>query len=184
MPGTLEIMNAVRKGLDSLDLVAADSTTAWTKAVKTKLCDIGRGFDYQVCASGVEGASPEWLYDVIWRECECDLLAGVPLVAESEWAKDRWDDYWKEIIYDFNKLLLAREAVRVMIFDGSGRNTNPGSKAIAERLAARVRKFYGPCAEEGWLLAGWEPCGPPAGESGEKDWRFRYYTVGANAILL
>ena len=189
MPDKDQIMSAIRKGLDSLDISASDP--GWTKAVLTKLCTIGRGFGFQVGAKKdlVDEAHRdrgEWLYDTIWLDgCDSDddLLAGVPLVVECEWANDKWEVYWKKIIYDFNKLLLARAQVRLMIFDGSGRNDNPGSEEIAKLLAARIRKFYGPSVEKGWLLAGWEPCAPVAGERGEKDWRFRYYTVGANAIL-
>ena len=168
----------MRNRLFARRLYEADADSTWTNCIKTRLCDIGRGFGYQVGASGVAEASRdfgEWLYDVTWLEYSDGLLAGAPLVAECEWGN------WDAVVDDFDKLLLARASVRLMIFDG---NYKPGSKGIAERLAARIRKFYGPCAEEGWLLAGWERCGPSAGESGEKDWRFRYYRVGANAILL
>ena len=41
MPGVLEIMEAVRTGLDSLTLTAQESSKDWTKAVKTKLCERG-----------------------------------------------------------------------------------------------------------------------------------------------
>ena len=45
-----------------------------------------------------------------------------------------------EIEDDFEKLLLARTGVRLMIFKGI---SEPGSKGIAERLAGMVREFNG-----------------------------------------
>ena len=61
------------------------------------------------------------------------------LVAECEWGD------FEAIVEDFEKLLLARTGVRLMIFDG---RYKPGSKEIAERLARRVREFNGSRAED------------------------------------
>ena len=178
MPDKDTIMRAVREGLDSLELTTSDGNPAWTKAIATKLCKIGRSFDFKVGAETVDKEncdSGEWLYDVIWRKHdEADRILAVPLVAECEWKNP------KEILKDFNKLLVARACVRLMIYDG---NYGAGSKWIAEQLATRVRKFKISTGEDSWLLAAWEKCGPPAKESGEKDWRFRYYKIGMNAIL-
>ena len=190
MPTTLAIMNAVRTGLDSIRLVAAGSSdTDWTRAITTALCRTGRErFQYQAYASGVDDRyrdGEEWLYDVIWLKHDNYLVVSAPLVAECQWwprGKD-WDGYWNDITHDFDKLLLPRASVRLMIFDGNFKSGSPGSKGIAERLAARVREFKNSTAEDSWLLAAWERCGPPANESGEKDWRFRYYKIGMNAIL-
>ena len=76
MPGRFEIMRAVQKGLNSLEVDKAKSNTVWTKAVKTKLCEIGQGrFGYRVYArtNEVDEAyrdGGEWLYDVTWLEYE------------------------------------------------------------------------------------------------------------------
>ena len=178
MPGKYQIMRAIQEGLDGLEVTRSDSDTVWTKAIETKLCEIGQGFGFQVGAKVPETNRDrrEWLYDVTWLECDRDgRVIEASLVAECEWKEPR------EINYDFDKLLLARAGVRLMVYDG---NYGAGSKWIAEQLATRVRKFNCSTAEDIWLLAAWERCGPPAEESGEKDWRFRYYTVGMNAILL
>ena len=66
-------------------------------------------------------------------------------------------------VEDFEKLLLARAGVRLMIFDG---NYKPGSKGIAEQLAGRVREFNGSRAEDAYLLAAWE--------RNANGWSFRY----------
>ena len=69
MSGKSEIMRAVRDGLDNLEIDNPKGDTEWTKAVKTKLCDIGLRFGYKVGAGGVDnGGFGEWLYDVTWLE--------------------------------------------------------------------------------------------------------------------
>ena len=50
MPGKSEIMRAVRDGLDNLEIDDPKGDTEWTKAVKTKLCKIGREFGFKVGA--------------------------------------------------------------------------------------------------------------------------------------
>ena len=76
----------------------------------------------------------EWLYDVTWLKYErqrdglewpATALIEAPLVAECEWGRGKNLEY---IVEDFEKLLLARADVRLMIFDG---NHKPGSKEIA-----------------------------------------------------
>ena len=88
MPGKLEIMRAIQKGLNGLEIDKPESDTKWTEAVKTKLCEIGRGrFGLKVCAGGVADCDyGEWLYDVTWLEYERDNgpLVDAHLVAECE----------------------------------------------------------------------------------------------------
>ncbi len=70
----------------------------------------------------------EFLYDLIWvRENEGERIVSVPLVAEIEWGNqgDVWDD--------FQKLLVARAGVRVMVFNGW-----PG---LLEELQAHVHQY-------------------------------------------
>ena len=170
-----EIRHAICNGLGSLEITARDGGRAWTKAIKTKLCEIGHEFGYQVGAGGVDFGYGEWLYDVTWLSyrqgytpgLQNELLSAV-LVAECEWGglaalKD-----------DFEKLLLATpNCLRVMIYDG---NYDPGANAIAERLGGYVQTFYGQrlddaWQDESWLLAAWVRC------PGTDTWEFEYYTV-------
>ena len=99
MPGKFEIMRAVREALDNLEIDDPKGDTEWTKAVKTKLCEIGRIFGCKVGAGGVDNPGyGEWLYDVTWLEYERDYdglkwpataLIEVHLVAECEWHRDK-----------------------------------------------------------------------------------------------
>ena len=166
MTETSEIMKALREGLDGLKDTPIDD---WTKVVLTKLCKIGQGFRFRVGANTgkVDKASlnwGEWLYDVTWLESDReDRMIRAPLVAECEWGN------LEEIKEDFDKLLLARAGVRLMIFDG---NYKPGSNEIADELAKRIRAFKGSRAEDAWLLAAWE--------GSNDNWRFKYYTIDKN----
>ena len=177
MPGTYQLTRAICEGLDSIELVESDSDTAWTKAIATTLCEIGKRFGFQVGASTVDEAKRdwgEWLYDVTWLEYQDRRVISAPLVAECEWGN------LEGVKDDFDKLLLARAGVRLMIFDGNHRH---GSEWIAEQLAMRVRSFNGSIAGDAWLLAAWVRLGPQAKESDQKDWEFRYYTVGGKPSL-
>ena len=146
--------------------------TEGTKAVKTKLCKIGRRFCCKVCARDVDKADRdygEWLYDVTWLDYEksgSGELVDAPLAAECEWRNQG------DIEDDFEKLLLARADVRLMIFTGSNQAK---SGKIAKRLARKVREFKGSRAEDAWLLAAWE--------GSTDDWRFRYFTIEMNAAI-
>jgi hypothetical protein len=123
----------------------------------------------------------EWLYDVTWLEYEKNdrgklvNLVDAPLVAECEWGNKG------DIEDDFEKLLLARTGVRLMIFEGiSNRISKPRSEEVAERLAGMVREFNGSRAEDAWLLAAWEKIDSATPNDW---WRFRYFTIEMNAAI-
>ena len=184
MPEKFKIMRAVRDGLNSIRVdKSVESDAWWTKTVKTELCKIGRKFGCKVGAKADEVDEAdrdygEWLYDVTWLEYERErdglkwpatALIKVPLVAECEWGVDENLEY---IIEDFEKLLLARADVRLMIFDG---NQEPGSKEIADMLARKIRLFDSTEEGDAWLLAAWE--------GSNQDWSFRYFTIKANQAV-
>ncbi len=95
----------------------------WTRAVKEALCRWGLDRGYYVCANRVADdfrSEPkkkrpryEWLFDVTCLVYQGNYLTGVPLVAECEWGNEA------EIYDDFQKLLLARAEIRVMVFDAA-----------------------------------------------------------------
>lgn len=84
----------------------------WTRRVKARVALIGedRGYEVRPDVELESGGAPEWLYDLCWRDVgsEGELL-DMRLVLESEW--DRYG-----LIYDFEKLLVARAGNRVMIW--------------------------------------------------------------------
>ncbi len=164
------IMRAVADGLNSIDVEIPSQVTE--PVVKAKLCEIGRGFRFYTCANTVEGADcNEWLFDVTWLKYDCDeSLIDVPLVAECEWVNRKY------IYDDFQKLLLARASVVLMIFAGGD---ECGSKKMADWLVEKVGKFNGSRDEEAWLLAAWE-----RNDNEEKGWSFRYFKIRDNTAIL
>ena len=170
MPETPEIMTAIRDGLDHLRPVRRGKNRYWTRALLTKLCEIGRNdFACKVGANRgkVDRASRdrgEWLYDVTWLKYNNDrLLVDVPLVGECEWGN------LDQIKDDFQKLLLARAGVRLMVYDGY--HSSHGSRSIAEQLAQNVMGFNYRQEGDAWLLAAWERA------ENQQEFIFRYFTI-------
>lgn len=115
----------------------------WTKKVLTTLCKLGRRLGYTAWA---KGDPKEWLYDVSWYNCDtCGRLTSVPMVAECEW------DNFGEIAYDFEKLLLARVTVRVMVYDAW--HDEDGAVGINNKLCEHVRTFNGARGDTYLLIA-------------------------------
>ncbi len=126
----------------------------WTKAIKHELVRQGQKLGYEVAASGCEDADyGEWLFDVSWLSYEWKAdgpercLKRLHLAAESEWGD------LGAIYDDFEKLLVAKADVCLMIFQ------EKNAKAIAEvarLLGKSVKSFQG--GEEGGrhLLLGYD----------------------------
>ena len=146
------------------------STSQWTRAVLTLLCRIGQDqFDYLVYASSnfvdkEHKDGGEWLYDVTWCKYEDDFLKSVPVVAECEWGDV------PQIKDDFEKLILARAAVRVFVFDGG--YCKNGAEALANKVCDWVGAFEGSQKGDTYLLVGYE--------RDEKSWCFRYFNILVN----
>ena len=118
----------------------------WTEKVLTILCKLGEGLGYTAWATG---APKEWLYDVSWSNCDaCGRLISVPMVAECEWGN------LGKIEEDFEKLLLARATVRVMVYDAwYAKNSYKPSEVINKKLREHVRTFNGARGDTYLLIA-------------------------------
>jgi hypothetical protein len=121
----------------------------WTAAVKSSLITLGKKKGYRVCASGFPNeCGPEWLYDLVWYRNEpSNHLREVPLVVESEWSYN--PDHVK---CDFEKLLVAKARVKVMIFQDFRGNW----PQLSELLEAGIRSFQSEPANEKYILACYE----------------------------
>ncbi len=79
----------------------------------------------------------EWLYDVTClRYGDDEYLKEVPLVVESEWGDEH------EIFDDFEKLLLCRADLRLMIFNRDVQPARPGERS--ERRLSNLRPSANP----------------------------------------
>ncbi len=122
-----EIENALTEMLKSED---GWSDKQWTEQIKKAICEVGRIFNYGICASGCCGSHDgEWLYDMVWLEYNGDkYLINSAMVLECEWNMNE-----DAIFYDFEKLLLARAGLRVLIFQQT-------SKAAGDAMIANLKK--------------------------------------------
>ena len=172
-----EITEIVRRILENLTTPLVASRRQRTRDVKTALGAAGRVHGYWVCTGGLPrdsaaADSGEWLYDLCWLSYQSDgdeSLVDADLVVESEWTGGEYLDE------DFQKLLLARATVRLMIFDGG----NPaGADQTASRLARQVAAFRCTRDDDTWLFAAWVT------DDNKRGWSFRWYTVRQGEAVL
>ena len=135
----------------------------WTQVVLTTLCKSGKDLGFTTWASIPN--SSEWLYDVTWCKHASDkMLESIPLVAECEWGSI-------ELIQeDFEKLLVARARVRVMVCDSETARLPGKTDAVVEKIREWIGAFHGNPGDT-YLIVVFV--------YGE-DRRFRYYKILAN----
>ena len=153
-----QITDAIRAIPDQFPNGARD--TLWTRAIKSSLGYLGRSSGYSVCTSGMrEHFDGAWLYDLCWYECTReDQFLNMPLALESEWKRG-----YADIKYDFEKLLVAKAKIKVMIFQASGAS----AVEYLDRLERGIRVYQGGSAGEVYLLACFD----------EASWKFKIRRV-------
>lgn len=147
-----ECLTEVAKGLKEQK---KEKDSEWTRKIKVNLCKLGKVYDLETCASGVGNKAKwgEWLYDLCWADAEKNKKTGwdlksVPLVVESEWGRTLW-----HIVADFDKLMLARSELKLMIYQDIPRMR---VDEIADNLVRRVVKFRDIPKDDLFLLAGFD----------------------------
>jgi len=110
------------------------------------LCRLGKDNRYWVYASSCDDSdSGEWLYDLTWLNYSGKRLTDVELVLESEWTPSGVDE-------DFQKLMLARSELRVMIFQKKNRES--ALEKIGD-LKQQVTKFTKSGFGDRYLFSCW-----------------------------
>ena len=136
----------------------------WTKRVLTRLCRLGKNLHFSTWAAGVSSKyanGGEWLYDVTWLDSDDGIfLASVPMVAECEWSNIG------EIESDFQKLLVVRATVRVMVYDAEYYDGK--MEDSASRFCEWVGAFEGTRGDTFLLIAYVRD---------NDDWHFRFATI-------
>ena len=121
----------------------------WTRLIKCKFDKVGTEWKYKVCATGFGPWRREWIrYDMMWVEMtnEDRDLARVALVLESEWLKKSEED----IEPDFQKLIVARADLRVMIFQ---QRTLEQVRTVMGTLERQAKAFEQKQKGDRYLLA-------------------------------
>ncbi|MGA2228020.1 MAG: hypothetical protein ABSH41_26600 [Syntrophobacteraceae bacterium] len=85
-----------------------------------------------------------WLDTETDEDTNNDLVTDSVLAMEIEWGG------WEDILYDFEKLLVANTKYKVMIFQGYD------VEKTAERLIQRVLKFKNPTLRERYFFIGYD----------------------------
>ena len=149
------LVTTIVTNLNNLNAFANMAQAERTMAVKTVLVQACNAIDDTVATFAspqvhleVDGA--EWLYDVtalLYDIPDENIFSGTILVAECEWRRIEL-----EILNDFQKLLLARADVRVMVFDGNQPLQYQELFAIFQNNIANNKQ-----AQLGdiWLFAAW-----------------------------
>jgi hypothetical protein len=146
-PSPNEIVEKIAKSFETLPkrLATAKGNAAWTKQLKHDLGTLGKKNGWGVCTAGFKDQFENaWLYDLIWYKEDGGCLSEVYLVLESEWAWGR-----ALIKYDFEKLLLAKSTLKVMIFQSDSK----GVDDLFDFLEKGIRAFTKlQCGDETYVL--------------------------------
>ena len=146
-PNANEIADAIVKSFETLPkrMQKAKGNAAWTKQLKDDIGILGEKHGWTICTAGFKGRFENaWLYDLLWYKEEEGHLSEVYLVMESEWGWGR-----THIKYDFEKLLLAKSPLKVMVFQTNNREID----ALFDFLEKGIRAFTRlQCTDEIYML--------------------------------
>ena len=140
--------------LNNLNAFANMAQAARTMAVKTVLVQTCNAIDdavktYASPIEDLEVDGAERLYDVtalLYDIPDENSFIGTILVAECEWSNE------ENIVIEFQKLLLARADVRVMVFNG---DQPPGYQRVFEIFQNNIAKNTQAQLGDIWLFAAW-----------------------------
>jgi hypothetical protein len=147
-PAAAEIASAIQGSIASLPgrLGHGRTNHEWTTQLKDDIGSLGVAHGWDVCTSGFPGRFEcEWLYDLVWyREDAEGNLAEVYLVLESE-----WEEAHAAITYDFQKLLLAKSPLKLMVFETNDLHISK----LLDRMERGIRAFKTQSADENYIIA-------------------------------
>jgi hypothetical protein len=118
----------------------------WSNKIKNALATLGQARGLHTYASSAELANHgEWLYDLTWTDEPSGFIRSVPLALEMEWTPNG-------IVYDFQKLVVARANHRVMLFNYS---SGHDPMLFLDKILSNIPKFDGTRAGDRYLFGGW-----------------------------
>jgi hypothetical protein len=121
----------------------------WTSELTLAVANIGIEHRWDVCVSlrrppGSSNFDAAWLYDLVWYRSDEQGLSRVELVLESEWSM-----HWEHIRYDFEKLLIAKVPLKLLVFEA----WEAQIEARFDALKKGIRHFMGASTDETYVLA-------------------------------
>ena len=147
-PKPSEIADAIAQSFATLPTrLGRDKTPReWTTQIKDAMGSLGTTHGWDVCTSGfTDRFDCEWLFDLTWYRNDADgYLSETYLVLESE-----WNGAYADIKYDFEKLLVAKATLKVMVFQGFDFNLSE----LFTSLERGIRAFQKKSSDEIYILA-------------------------------
>lgn len=149
-------INIATKLDDILSIIEGDNPSDWTKAIYKSLSQICFLNSKIACSrlDETEKDCGEWLYDYV--EYEEDItsnsLRKIILVVESEWENFRQENYFSDLKFDFEKLIIAKSDYRLFVFEN---DTIDEVKQIIEKLKNIILNFEKNQVGDRYLFAGW-----------------------------
>lgn len=164
--GTDEYEKLICEALNKkiLNKIESDSNKSWTKAVFEILSECKNKNTKIACSSLQEENRDcgEWLFDYVeyTESLEIELsnglyniLSEIILVVECEWEFYKNQNYFMNLKYDFEKLLVAKSNYRLFIFEGNSIEMIQKTILDLKYIAKNFSKLN---KNERILFAGWE----------------------------
>ncbi len=146
---TAEVENKIINWfLSKGQIVHCKSNGESTKLIKDAIIDIGEEYKYLTCPSSC-GTNTQFLYDLIWYSENTNAdktLHSIPLILESEWSFK-----YADIKYDFEKLLIVKAKIKIMVFQ-----TNISITEITEKLVEGIKTYEYYSSDEIYIFAAFD----------------------------
>ncbi|MGV7107152.1 hypothetical protein [Flavobacterium sp. U410] len=147
---------------DIISKIKGDSNRDWTIAVFEILSKIKQKDNKIACSKLDENLKDcgEWLFDyveytenqIILKDIEYSVLSDIHLIAEIEWSFYTQKNYFIDLKYDFEKLLVGKSNYRLFIFEHSDFSFIKNSIESLKKIASKFNKFE---TSERILFAAW-----------------------------
>jgi hypothetical protein len=120
-----------------------DKPSSWTWAINNLLKEVARTLHSDcliACKQHDIRDCSEWLYDFVCYEDNYSGLDNVFFVAESQWM-NQWHktENYDGIRFDFEKLILARCEIRIMIFEANNENEIKNYITLLNKIVANSK---------------------------------------------
>jgi len=120
----------------------------WTYRIKEAIGRQGKE-NYSVCTAGFPRTyESEWLFDLVWYAQNDDFYTSLVLACEIEWKTHK-----DCILYDFEKLLVARAKYRLMVFQSLQSTRSEWTKYLIDAIDRNLDCLPG----DRFLLACYDP---------------------------
>ena len=147
------IFGQITRILDSIYGIAVSqkwtSRKNWTKIIKEKISILGQGNGYHSCCSTISTANfGEWLFDLCWLKYDPeDFLIDSKLILECEWNVGE-----RHIYGDFQKILVGKADLKVMIFQAASETRRQELITIMQTF---IQKYGRVEKDEKYLFSCW-----------------------------